>query len=68
MIRARIYSKSLMEQQQDSAILICQALLTHDSVRKAPAEQENLYDMLIAASRVKHDLEAYLHWAYTTRR
>ena len=62
-IRARIYSKSLVEQRQDSAILICKALLTHDSVRNEPAEQENIYDMLIATSRVKHDLEAYLHWA-----
>ena len=62
-IRAKIYSKSLEEQRLDSAIIICEALLTHDSVRNAPAEQENIYDMLIAASRVKHNLEAYLHWA-----
>ena len=62
-IRAKIYSKSLMEQRQDSAILICKQLLTHDSVRNAPTEQENIYDMLIASSRFKHDLEAYLQWA-----
>ena len=62
-IRAKIYSKSLMEQQQDSAISICKALLTHDSVCNSPTEQENIYDMLIATSRIKHDLEAYLHWA-----
>ena len=62
-IRAKIYCKSLEEQRQDSAIIICEALLTHDSVRNEPTEQENIYDMLIAASRVKHDLEAYLRWA-----
>ena len=62
-IRAKIYSKSLMEQQQDSAIFILTSLLTHDSVRNDASEQENIYDMLIATSRVKHDLEAYLHWA-----
>ena len=62
-IRAKIYSKSLMEQQQDSAILILTSLLTHDSVRNNATEQENIYDMLIAATRIKHDLEAYLHWA-----
>ena len=62
-IRARIYSKSLMEQQQDSAIFILTSLLTHDSVRNDAAEQENILDLLIATSRVKHDLEAYLHWA-----
>lgn len=62
-IRAKIYSKSLTQQHLDSAIIICQALLNHDSVRNAPAEQENILDILIAASRVKHDDEAYLQWA-----
>jgi len=62
-IRAKIYSKSLMEQQQDSAISILKSLLTHDSVRNNATEQENIYDMLIATSRIKHDFEAYLHWA-----
>lgn len=62
-IRAKIFSKSLEEQQLDSAISICQLLLTHDSVRNDAREQENIYDMLIATSRVKHDLKAYLHWA-----
>lgn len=62
-IRAKIYSKSLVEQQQDSAILIFKSLLTHDSVRNNATEQENIYDMLIAASRAKPDYEAYLHWA-----
>ena len=62
-IRAKIYSKSLVEQHLDSAIIICKSLLNHDSVRNAPSEQENILDMLIAASRVKHDDEAYLQWA-----
>ena len=62
-IRAKIFSKSLAEQQLDSAITICKTLLVHDSVVNSPAEQENVYDMLIACSRIKHDLEAYLHWA-----
>lgn len=48
-IRAKIFSKSLEEQQLDSAISICQLLLTHDSVRNDAREQENIYDMLIAA-------------------
>ena len=62
-IRAKIYSKSLAEQQQDSAILICKALLSHDSVRNEPIEQENILDMLIAASRGKHDYNEYVRWA-----
>lgn len=62
-IRAKIYSKSLMEQRQDSAIIICKALLLHDSVRNEPNEQDGVLDMLIAASRAKHDDEQYLRWA-----
>ena len=62
-IRAKIYSKSLVEQHQDSAILICKALLNHDSVRNEPTEQMNILDMLIATSRAKPDYEQYLHWA-----
>ena len=62
-IRAKIYSKSLMEQRQDSAILICKALLNHDSVRNEPREQENILDILIASARDKYDNEAYLRWA-----
>ena len=62
-IRAKIFSKSLVEQRQDSAIVILKSLLTHDSVRNAPTEQENIYDMLIATSRGKHDYEQYMHWA-----
>ena len=62
-IRARIYSKSFVEQRQDSAILICKELLGHDSVRNDPAEQENILDLLIATSRAKPDYEQYMHWA-----
>lgn len=62
-IRARIYSKSLVEQRQDSAILICKDLLSHDSVRNNPTEQQNILDLLIAISRAKPDYEQYMHWA-----
>lgn len=62
-IRAKIYCKSLEELRLDSAIIICQALLNHDSVRNEPTEQENILDMLIATARAKHDNEAYLRWA-----
>ena len=62
-IRAKIYCKSLEELRLDSAIIICQALLTHDSVRNEPTEQENILDLLIATARAKHDNEAYLRWA-----
>ena len=62
-IRAKIYSKSLTEQRLDSAIMICKTLLTHDSVRNEPIEEENILDLLIACSRARHDFEQYLQWA-----
>ncbi len=62
-IRAKIYSKSILKQQQDSAILICEQLLKHDSVIHAPHEQENVLDLLMITSRTKHDFEGYMKWA-----
>ena len=62
-IRAKIYSKSILKQQQDSAILICEQLLKHDSVIHAPHEQENILDLLMITIRTKHDFEGYIKWA-----
>ena len=62
-IRAKIYSKSLLKQRQDSAILICEQLLHHDSVVNAPHEQENIFDLLMITSRTKTDFEGYVKWA-----
>ena len=62
-IRAKIYSKSLLKQRQDSAILICKQLLKHDSVINVPHEQENILDLLMITSRTKTDFEGYVKWA-----
>ena len=62
-IRAKIYSKSLLKQRQDSAILICKQLLKHDSVIKTLHEQENILDLLMITSRTKTDFEGYVKWA-----
>lgn len=62
-IRAKIFSKSLFRQRQDSAILICKQLLHHDSVINAPQEQENILDLLMTTSRAKVDFEGYVKWA-----
>ena len=59
-IRAKIYSKSLLKQRQDSAILICEQLLQHDSVIHAPQERENILDLLMITSRTKVDFEGYV--------
>ena len=62
-IRAKIYSKSLLKLRQDSAILICEKLLQHDSVIHAPQERENILDLLMITSRTKVDFEGYVKWA-----
>ncbi len=62
-IRATIYSKSLEEQHQDSAISICEALLQHDSVINNPGQQETILNLLINISRAKIDDNEYLRWA-----
>jgi AraC-like DNA-binding protein len=62
-IRAKIFSKSLLKQRQDSAILICKQLLKHDSVINAPHDQENILDLLMVTSRTKTDFEGYVKWA-----
>ena len=50
-IRARIYSKSLLKQRQDSAILICKQLLKHDSVINTLHEQENMRSVVFRERR-----------------
>ena len=62
-IRAKIYNLSFTNQDLDSAIQICTALLEHDSVRDNLEEQEDIITMLIAANRFKDDFEQYLYWA-----
>ena len=62
-IRAKIYSKSLLKQRQDSAVLICKQLLKHDSVINVLHEQENVLDLLMITSRTKTDFEGYVKWA-----
>ncbi|MCR5180419.1 MAG: helix-turn-helix domain-containing protein [Bacteroidaceae bacterium] len=63
LIRANIFSKSLMLQNQDSALSICLALLEVDSILKDPDTLESIYDLLINISRSKANDEDYLHWA-----
>ena len=62
-IRANIYSKSLTKQHLDSALIICEALLQHDSVKNDPNNKGAVLNLLIATSRYKYDNEAYLYWS-----
>jgi AraC-like DNA-binding protein len=62
-IRASIYSKSLTEQNLDSALIICKELLQHDSVKNNPGNKESILNLLIATSRYSYNKEDYLYWS-----
>ena len=62
-IRASIFTKSLNVQHQDSALVILEALLQHDSVRNVPESHESVLNLLISVSRAKTDYNAYMRWA-----
>ncbi|MCR4766250.1 MAG: helix-turn-helix transcriptional regulator [Bacteroidaceae bacterium] len=62
-LRATIYARSLEEQQQDSARLLCEALLEHDSVLNNTDNYEMVLDLLISNSRARADDDDYLQWS-----
>ena len=62
-IRASIFTKSLAVQRQDSALVILEALLQHDSVRYVPENHESVLNLLINVSRAKTDYNMYMRWA-----
>ncbi len=62
-IRATIFTRTLAEQHQDSAVIICEALLNHDSVRNNADRLESVVDLLINISRAKSNDNDYLRWS-----
>lgn len=63
-IKARIYSTAFAEQQKlDSATIIAEALLAHDSVTSNNTERINILDLLISANRLRRDDERHLRWS-----
>ena len=66
-IRAKIYSKSLVEQLQDSAILILKSLLTHDSVRNNATERENIFYSRKMCNFVAEKIKRY-DYGYNNRK
>ncbi len=61
--RAHIFSRSLTEQHQDSALRICELLLEHDSVKNDPVNRSAVLNLLINISLSRDDDNEYLHWA-----
>ncbi len=63
MCRATIFSKSLAKKNLDSALIICNDLLKHDSTLANPDHYEMIIDLLINISRTKSDNNEYLRWS-----
>jgi len=61
--RTLIYSGSVVENHKDSALIIGEALMQHDSVKNNDIEQYNILDMLIKASRLSYKDGVLLRWA-----
>ena len=62
LFRAKVLSKSTAMQQQDSAIIICEALLRHDEAQRNVDFRQDVLEMLVNASRMRHDYEEMVHW------
>ncbi len=63
MCRAIIFSKALVKKNLDSALVICNDLLKHDSTLSNQDNYEMLVDLLINISRNKSDNNEYLRWS-----
>ena len=62
LFRAKVLSKSTAMQQQDSAVIICEALLRHDESQRNVDFRQDVLELLVNASRTRHDYEEMVHW------
>ena len=62
-LRAVVYSRTDKEMNYDSAILIGERLMLHDSVMANIDTQEDVLEILLNACRMRKDYEQALHWA-----
>jgi len=63
LLRAKVFSWTYEEMNHDSAILIGERLMQHDSVKADPYRQEDVLELLLNACRMRKDYEQALHWA-----
>ena len=63
LMRARLFTWSTGNQRQDVALQIAEALLSHDSVKGNTLRQQEVLELLVNASRMRHDDELWLRWA-----
>ena len=62
LLRARVLSSSYAMQQQDSAIIICEALLRHDEAQRNAGFRQDVMEQLLNAVRHRYDYEEMAHW------
>lgn len=63
LLRAQVYSYSSVLQRQDTVQQICRMLLQHDSVQANASCRQSVLEVLVNASRMRHDDEQWMHWA-----
>ena len=63
LLRAKVYAWPWSEINYDSAILIGERLMRHDSILAQPYRQEDVLEILLNACRLRKDYEQGLHWA-----
>jgi len=61
--RARVYNASLNGQRQDSAFVICQTLLQHDSVVHNPQYRQDVLELLVNSARMREDYGQLVNYA-----
>jgi AraC-like DNA-binding protein len=62
-LRAIVYSRTNEDMKYDSAIIIGERLMLHDSVKANTDLQEEILEVLLNACRMKKDNEQAMHWA-----
>ena len=63
LLRSKVFCLTCGEERLDTARQICEALLQSDFLKDAPENREPVLDLLVTASRKKHDNEQWLRWA-----
>lgn len=62
LLRAMVFSKSCNMQQQDSAIILLEALLHHEEADRNVDFRQDVLELLVNASRERHDYKEIVHW------
>jgi hypothetical protein len=63
LLRAKLFTLSTANQRQDVALQIAEGLLSHDSVKGNALRQQEVLQLLLNASRMRHDDEQSMRWA-----